>query len=88
MKYPLVLQWSASSREDYDALLAMEEDLTNDLSEIGDVDGHGRFSIPAWRRCRPARSIAAGLRDLRVAASEQGRLRSDPPGGGLFCDLR
>jgi hypothetical protein len=40
MKYQLVLQWSASSREDHDALVAMQQDLTDVLSEIGDVDGY------------------------------------------------
>src|SRR3546814_7458071 len=32
--------------------------------------------------------VAVGLRDLRVAACEEGRRRSDPLGGGLLCDLR
>jgi hypothetical protein len=47
--------------------------------------------------------VATGLRDLRVAACEQGRLRGlagfrlwrrlarlrrEPPGGGFLCDLR
>src|SRR5262249_41022098 len=34
------------------------------------------------------RGVAVGLRDLRVAAGEEDRLRSDPLGGGLPCDLR
>src|SRR5229473_2254847 len=32
--------------------------------------------------------VAVGLRDLRVAAREEGRLRSDPLGRALLCDLR
>ena len=32
--------------------------------------------------------VAVRLRDLRVAACEQGRLRSEPLGGGLLCNLR
>src|SRR5436190_15704446 len=32
--------------------------------------------------------VAVGLRDLRVAACEEGRLRSDPLNGRLLCNLR
>jgi len=32
--------------------------------------------------------VAVGLRDLSVAACEEGRLRNAPLGGGLLCDLR
>ncbi len=39
MKYQLVLQWSASSREDHDAVIAMSDDLTVALRENADVDG-------------------------------------------------
>ena len=41
MKYVLVLQWSASSEADYDALVAMEGTLESGLDEAnGFVDGH------------------------------------------------
>src|SRR3984893_16114247 len=32
--------------------------------------------------------VAVALRDLRVAAWEEGRVRNDPLGAGLLCDLR
>jgi hypothetical protein len=40
MKYQLILQWSASSIKDYDGLIAVENKLTEKLSEDCEVDGH------------------------------------------------
>jgi hypothetical protein len=40
MKYQLVLQWPASSADDYDALVQMENDLNEGLPEDCVVDGH------------------------------------------------
>ena len=40
MKYQLVLQWSVSSPDGYDAIVEIEERLTESLSEIAEVDGH------------------------------------------------
>jgi hypothetical protein len=40
MKYQLVLQWPASSTQDYDRLIEIEDLLIEKLSESNDVDGH------------------------------------------------
>lgn len=41
MEFILVLQWSAASEADYDALISMEDSLESDLDEAhGYVDGH------------------------------------------------
>lgn len=41
MKYLLVLQWSATSVADFDALIDVEDELETGLpSEDGEVDGH------------------------------------------------
>jgi hypothetical protein len=41
MEFILVLQWSATSGADFDALIAMEDSLESDLDEAhGHVDGH------------------------------------------------
>ena len=40
MKYLLVLQWPNASIKDYDSLIAIEDLLTERLSEDSDVDGH------------------------------------------------
>ena len=40
MRYQLVLQWPASSIEDFDALIDVEDLLIEKLTEADDVDGH------------------------------------------------
>ena len=40
MKYQLVLQFNASSIEDFDAMVALEEDIERVLGENHEVDGH------------------------------------------------
>lgn len=40
MKYQLVLQWPASSIDDYDALIDIEDVLIGRLSGANEVDGH------------------------------------------------
>lgn len=40
MKYQLVLQWPASSIQDYDTLIAIEEVLNEQLDHGSEVDGH------------------------------------------------
>jgi len=40
MKYQLVLQWPASSIQDYDDMVAMENKLIENLNEGSEVDGH------------------------------------------------
>ena len=39
MKYQLVLQWSASSQGDHDAVVTMTDDLEHALGEAANVDG-------------------------------------------------
>lgn len=39
MKYQLVLQWSAASEEDHDAVVTLTDDLKDVLSDTADVDG-------------------------------------------------
>lgn len=40
MKYQLVIQWPASSIGDYDALVAIEDTLIDNLNDGSKVDGH------------------------------------------------
>jgi hypothetical protein len=40
MKYQLALQWPASSIKDCDAMIEIEDTLTNHLSKNCEVDGH------------------------------------------------
>lgn len=40
MKYQLVLQFPASSIEDYDAMIELEETVMRSLANLGKVDGH------------------------------------------------
>ena len=47
MKYQLVLQWPADSIEDYDALVAIENEFTESLSADHHVDGHDAGSDEA-----------------------------------------
>lgn len=49
MKYQLVLQFAATSMEDFDRLVALEDSLIEELGNIALVDGHdfgaGEFNI-------------------------------------------
>jgi hypothetical protein len=40
MKYQLVLQFRGDSLADFDAMIALEEQLIEDLEDSADVDGH------------------------------------------------
>jgi hypothetical protein len=40
MKYHLVLQWPASSVDDYDAMISIEDTLIEGLPSNSEVDGH------------------------------------------------
>ena len=44
MKYQLVLQWPASSLEDYDCMIEIEDLLIEQLSDDSQVDGHDQGS--------------------------------------------
>jgi hypothetical protein len=39
-KYQLVLQWPASSIQDYDEMIQLEKTIAANLDGLGDVDGH------------------------------------------------
>ena len=49
MKYQLVLQFAASSTEDFDRLVALEDRMIGELDDLATVDGHdfglGEFNI-------------------------------------------
>ncbi|HTD23149.1 MAG TPA: hypothetical protein VK738_10875 [Terriglobales bacterium] len=49
MKYQLVIQFPASSSEDFDRLVAFEESLMEGLDDSSEVDGHdfgmGEFNV-------------------------------------------
>jgi hypothetical protein len=49
MKYQLVLQFPAKSREDFDRFVAIEDSLIEELGDLATVDGHdfgmGKFNI-------------------------------------------
>jgi hypothetical protein len=40
MKYQIVFQWPASSIQDFDAMIAIENKLIENLSEGSKIDGH------------------------------------------------
>ena len=40
MDYQLVLQFRGDSLDDFDAMVALEEELTEELGDSADVDGH------------------------------------------------
>jgi len=40
MKYQLVLQFRGDSFDDYDAMVALEDQLTDELQGVATVDGH------------------------------------------------
>jgi hypothetical protein len=40
LKYQLVLQFQGDSLDDYDAMIALEDDLIAELQGVAEVDGH------------------------------------------------
>ena len=40
MRYQLILQWPASSIEDYDSMIEIEETIIRGIGPLGKVDGH------------------------------------------------
>jgi hypothetical protein len=79
MKYQLVLQFSETLMEDFDAVLDFEEDLISELTESAEVDGHDmgageiNFFIltespaAAFERCAAVLSRARLLDHVTVA---------------------
>lgn len=82
MEYQLVLQLPASSIEDYDRMIAVEEALIEGLAGLADVDGHdagqGEVNIfiltddprQVFERIRLLPGARDIVRDLRVAYRE------------------
>ena len=67
MQYILVLQWPASSRADYDALIEMEDQLHGAVGSDGTVDGHdfgsGEMNIFVFTD-EPVETFAAAQAEL------------------------
>lgn len=82
MKYQLVLQLPASSIEDYDRMIAVEEELIEGLAGLADIDGHdagqGEVNIfiltdhpqQTFERIRLLPGARDVVRELRVAYRE------------------
>src|SRR5436190_22804080 len=82
MDYQLVLQFRGDSLDDFDAMVALEEELREELGDSADVDGHdvgsGETNIfiftsdPAatFRRARPALERRQQLQSVTVAYRE------------------
>ena len=83
MTYRLVLQWPASSLEDYGAMVELEDALSTALSDGSEVDGHDAGSSemnifidtdePAreFNAVKPLLAAAGMLSNVRVAYREQ-----------------
>ena len=69
MKYQLVLQWSVSSLEDFDALIDIEFNLEEILDPQHEVDGHdmGTGEMNIFIHTRDPESLLQPLRDLLVS---------------------
>jgi hypothetical protein len=79
MKYQLILQLPASSAEDYDEMIALEEIIIGNLTNLGCVDGHdagsGEMNIfiltnspkDAFDRIRQMPAMRDVMPDLKVA---------------------
>ena len=82
MRYQLTLQFRGDSLRDYDALVALEEELTEELGDAANVDGHdcgsGETNIfiftsdPAatLQRVRPVLERTAHLQSVTAAFRE------------------
>jgi hypothetical protein len=82
VRYILVLQWPGDSKDDFDALISMEEHLGAALGRYASVDGHdfgsGQMNIfietdrPTEAFADAANALRAGPRwgDLRAAYRE------------------
>src|SRR5262245_4887666 len=85
MKYQLILQLPASSIEDYDEMIELEEVIIGDLANLGCVDGHdagsGEMNIfiltdfpkAAFDRIRQLPAMRDVLPELKVAYREIGK---------------
>ena len=82
MRYQLTLQFRGDSLADYDAMVALQDELTEELGDSADVDGHdcgsGETNIfiftsdPAatFQRIRPVLERTAHLQSVTAAYRE------------------
>jgi hypothetical protein len=82
MPYQLTLQFRGESLADYDAMVALEDELTEELGDSADVDGHdcgsGETNIfiltsdptATFQRVRPVLERAACLESVTAAYRE------------------
>ena len=84
MRYQLILQFRGSSLEDYDTMVALEEELISELGVTARVDGHDLGSGEAnififtadprqtFRQAMPALDRCGGLKNVKAAFREVG----------------
>jgi len=82
MKYQLVLQFRGDSLSDFDAMVALEDELTEELKDLADVDGHdfgsGEMNIfiftadptATFKRVRPVLERRQQLQSVTAAFRE------------------
>jgi hypothetical protein len=72
MKYQLVLQWPATTIDDYDAMMCAEESLIKGLPNDSKVDGHdvgsGQVNIFIWTNT-PRRTFGHVMQILKAVDS-------------------
>ena len=85
MKYQLILQLPASSAEDYDEMIVLEEIIIGNLGNLGCVDGHDAGSDEmnifiltdspkaAFDRIRQIPAMKDVMPDLKIAYREIGK---------------
>jgi hypothetical protein len=70
MKYQLVVQWPASSVDDYDSMIEIEDSLIEELPGDAEVDGHdagsGQVNIFIWTD-RPTKTLEDVKNILKVS---------------------
>jgi hypothetical protein len=84
MRYQLILQFRAGSLEDYDTMIALEDELIRDLGVTARVDGHDMGSGEAnififtsdprqtFRQAMPALDRSGRLQHVKAAFREVG----------------
>lgn len=66
MEFQLVLQWPASSLDDYDEIVEIEEMLLSKLGEEHEVDGHdaGSGEVNIFIRCKDPHATFEAVRSI------------------------
>src|SRR5476649_2119978 len=87
MRYQLTLQFSGDSLADHDAMVALEDELSEQLGNVADVDGHDVGSgetnifistsdpVAAFHRVRPVLERTQHLQAVTAAYREVGSER-------------